>query len=53
MPTDSSVLGFSNRWYEEGIEKRITKTLDDGTEIYVFSPEYYIAAKFEAHKNQS
>jgi predicted nucleotidyltransferase len=52
MPTDSSVLGFSNRWYEEGIEKRITKTLDDGTEIYVFSPEYYIAAKFEAHNNR-
>jgi len=52
MPTDSSVLGFSNRWYEEGIEKRITKTLDDGTEIYVFPPEYYLAAKFEAHNNR-
>ena len=25
MPTDSDVLGFSNRWYEEGIEIKIKK----------------------------
>lgn len=49
MPTDSTVLGFSNRWYEEGIENKITKTLPDGTEVFVFPPEYYLAAKFEAH----
>ncbi len=49
MPTDSSVLGFSNRWYEEGIETKISKTLPDGTEVFVFPPEYYLAAKFEAH----
>ena len=50
MPTDSSVLGFNNRWYEEGIEIKISKTLPDGTEIFVFPPECYLAAKFEAHK---
>ena len=49
MPTDSSVLGFSNRWYEEGIEIKISKTLPDGTDVFVFPPEYYLAAKFEAH----
>lgn len=49
MPTDSDVLGFSNRWYEEGIEIKIQKTLPDGTEVFVFPPEYYLAAKFEAH----
>lgn len=52
MPTDSSVLGFSNRWYEEGIENKISKTLPDGTEVFVFPPEYYLAAKFEAHKGR-
>lgn len=52
MPTDSSVLGFSNRWYKEGIEIRIPKTLPDGTEIFVFPPEYYLAAKFEALKGR-
>lgn len=25
------------------------KTLPDGTDVFVFSPEYYLAAKFEAH----
>ncbi len=49
MPTDSNVLGFSNRWYKEGIEIKIQKTLPDGTEVFVFPPEYYLAAKFEAH----
>ena len=52
MPTDSKVLGFSNRWYEEGIENKITKALPDGTEVFVFPPEYYLAAKFEAHNGR-
>ena len=52
MPTDSDVLGFSNRWYEEGIENKISKTLPNGTEVFVFAPEYYVAAKFEAHKGR-
>jgi hypothetical protein len=52
MPTDSDVLGFSNIWYEEGVENKISKTLPDGQEIFVFLPEYYIAAKFEAHKSR-
>jgi hypothetical protein len=52
MPSDSSVLGFSNRWYEGGSETKISKTLHDGTEVFVFSPEYYLAAKFEAHKGR-
>ncbi len=52
MPTDSSVLGFSNRWYKEGIEIKISKTLPDGTAIFVFPQEYYLAAKIEAHKGR-
>ena len=52
MPTDSAVLGFSNRWYEEGIENKITKSLPNGTEVFVFPPEYYLAAKFEAHNGR-
>lgn len=52
MPTDEDILGFSNKWYEEGIENRITKTLPDGTVVFVFTPEYYLAAKFEAHKGR-
>src|SRR3989339_274836 len=52
MPTDSDVLGFSNRWYEEGIGTKVQKALHDGTEIFVFPAEYYLAAKFEAHNSR-
>ena len=52
MPSDPAILGFSNQWYLEGIENKIIKTLSDGTEIYVFPPAYYLAAKFEAHKDR-
>ncbi len=52
MPAEDDILGFSNRWYTEGIENKILKTLPDGTKIYVFPPEYYLAAKFEAHRGR-
>jgi hypothetical protein len=52
MPADSKVLGFSNKWYPEGIDNKITKVLPDGNKIFVFPPEYYLAAKFEAHKDR-
>jgi predicted nucleotidyltransferase len=52
MPTDEDVLGFNNRWYPGGVGNKIPKTLPDGTEIFVFSPEYYLAAKYEAHNDR-
>lgn len=52
MPTDPVVLGFTNIWYEDGVTNKITKILPDGQEIFVFPVEYYIAAKFEAHKSR-
>lgn len=52
MPTVENILGFSNKWYVEGIENEIKKILPDGTEIFVFPPEYYVATKFEAHKGR-
>ena len=52
MPTDEKILEFSNKWYEEGIENRITKILPNDTEVFVFPVEYYLAAKFEAHKGR-
>lgn len=52
MPTDPKILGFSNRWYKEGIQMKILKVLPDGTSVYVFPPEYYLAAKFEAYNSR-
>jgi hypothetical protein len=53
MPTDPDILGFTNIWYDDGVTNKITKTLPDGQEIFVFPVEYYVAAKFEAHKGRS
>ncbi len=52
MPTDENVLGFNNQWYPGGVGNKIPKTLPNGTEIFVFSPEYYLASKFEAHNDR-
>ena len=52
MPTDEKILGFNNKWYIEGIENKIFKILPDGLKISVFPVSYYLAAKFEAHKNR-
>jgi predicted nucleotidyltransferase len=52
MPTDASVLGFSNFWYADGFRNAIDFTLDEEITIKIFSPEYFIAAKLEAFKNR-
>jgi predicted nucleotidyltransferase len=52
MPTDSSVLGFSNRWYPDGFKHAIDFQLDSDTMIKIFSPAYFIASKLEAFKNR-
>jgi predicted nucleotidyltransferase len=52
MPTDENILGFNNQWYPGGVDNKISKTLPDGTEIYVFPPEYYLASKFDAHHDR-
>ena len=48
MPCGEEVLGFSNRWYEEGFKNLITYILPSKREIYVFSPLYLLASKIEA-----
>jgi len=52
MPIDPDILGFTNIWYDDGVTNKITKTLPDGQQIFVFPVEYYVAAKFEAHKGR-
>lgn len=48
MPSDESVLGFSNRWYDDGIKNSILHSLPSGKHIRIFSLPYYIASKIEA-----
>ncbi len=52
MPTDEKILGFSNKWYIEGIKNKIKKDIDKDSSIFIFSPVYYLAAKLEAHKHR-
>jgi len=52
MANDSSVLGFSNRWYTPGIQNKIETAIDENTNIYIFNVVYYLATKFEAIKGR-
>src|SRR3989344_8905082 len=48
MPTDEAILGFSNKWYKEGIKQADTFHLPNGLEIKIFSVHYLLASKIEA-----
>lgn len=52
MPTDSSILGFSNKWYTEGVASAMQVTLPSGAKIKIFTPPYFIASKFEAFSDR-
>ncbi len=51
MPTDSAILGFTNRWYEAAIANAMTATVA-GLSIRVVSPPYFIATKLEAFSDR-
>lgn len=52
MPTDPSIIGFSNRWYAEGFEGAIQYVLDEQTTVQIFSLPYFVASKWEAFKGR-
>jgi predicted nucleotidyltransferase len=51
MPTDASVIGFSNIWYVDGFKNAINIKIDD-CNIKIFSLPYFIASKIEAFKGR-
>jgi len=48
MPTDSSILGFSNRWYDQAIKHKNQYKLPNGKIINLLESPYFLATKFEA-----
>lgn len=48
MPTESSVLGFTNPWYADGIQHKVPHTLPDGQRIFILPAPYFIATKIVA-----
>lgn len=47
MPTDSPILGFSNRWYRPALENAGTAEVG-GHQIRLISAPYFLATKLEA-----
>ena len=51
MPTDETILGFSNRWYKPAIEAAAVVALD-GFELRVVTTPYFIGTKLEAFRGR-
>ena len=52
MPTDESVLGFSNRWYPHAAESAMRIALPSGRTIRLISAPAFLASKFEAFQTR-
>lgn len=48
MPMDEQVLGFTNRWYQEGFANAQEYAIGEKERIWIFTPAYFLAAKLEA-----
>lgn len=48
MPTDESILGFSNRWYSDAINNAETISINENLDIRLVTPAHFIATKLEA-----
>src|SRR5688572_25374081 len=52
MPTDESILGFSNRWYQPAIASAQSVEIA-GLSIRLITPVYFLATKLEAFHGRS
>jgi hypothetical protein len=52
MPTDPTILGFSNKWYLQGVKTAVQHKMDNGSPIQIFTSPYFIASKLEAFKTR-
>jgi len=52
MPTDETILGFSNRWYSQKLRQTIQHPLESDINISLLAPPEFIASKLEALRNR-
>ncbi|MGA0555465.1 hypothetical protein ACO2Q8_02365 [Larkinella sp. VNQ87] len=52
MPTESSVLGFTNKWYSEGLAHTVDYQIGKAYSIPILSAPYFLATKLEDFKSQ-
>lgn len=48
MPTDESILGFSNRWYTDAIHNAQTVAIDENLYVRLVTPAHFLATKLVA-----
>ncbi|MCB4792225.1 MAG: hypothetical protein LHV68_10120 [Elusimicrobia bacterium] len=53
MPTDEKILGFTNIWYEQGMERSVKYVLPSKHYINMFALPYLISSKLEAFNNRA
>jgi hypothetical protein len=51
MPTDASILGFGNRWYQPALENAQGTQISD-YEIRVITAPYFLATRLEAFRGR-
>lgn len=51
MSTDTSAVGFTNRWYEEGVENAI-EIVSKPVSVKIFSLPYFLASKLVAFRDR-
>jgi len=52
MPTEESILGFSNDWYEEALREATRKELPSGATIRAVTPPFLLATKVAAFRGR-
>lgn len=52
MPTEETVLGFSNRWYPQAVTSATRLSLPSGTVVNLISAPVFLATKFEAFRTR-
>jgi predicted nucleotidyltransferase len=52
MPTDETILGFSNRWYTDAIMNARDYPLSEDLIIRLISSPYFLATKIEAFRGR-
>lgn len=48
MPTDQTILGFGNRWYDEAIRTASLRTLPSARQVRLIAAPVFVATKLEA-----
>jgi hypothetical protein len=49
MPVEEMALGFTNKWYKDGVEQSFLYPIDSDISIRLMPYHYFIASKIEAH----